>query len=428
MTKVLVLSYFFPPCSLTASNRVYGIISNMHRFGLYPVVITRHWDNKSTGQEDLLKSTKKTMEHVCYEGYEVYYIPYRSSLRDRLLLHSDKIKFFSVLSKILTLIYLILEPFTNLVVPFSNIYSFSKKYLSENKDIKYVFVSGNPFVLFKFGYKLKKKFSIDWIADYRDSWTTNRMAMGVRGFNTYLYKLYRFFEIKWVDTAVFFTSVSDHYVEQISGIVKSPGYTIYNGFIKRKNYTEFSDSEEFNILYSGTLYYNQPIEEFLHFLAKNEFIIQDKQVHLYFAGLAFDKKQTKRVLDLVKGFEKQVHILPWETQEAYSQIQTKMDLLLLFPYQGFKGIPTSKLFDYVSTAKNILLYKTDTDVMASILQDSGLGFVANDTDAAFAYISTLIKHKHTKSSYLTVDEDKIETYSILRQTKILSQLIKKEMI
>ena len=66
--------------------------------------------------------------------------------------------------------------------------------------------------------------------------------------------------------------------------------------------------------------------------------------------------------------------------------------------------------------------------MASILQESGLGFVANDTDAAFAYISTLIKHKHTKSSYLTVDEDKIETYSILRQTKILSQLIKKEMI
>jgi hypothetical protein len=105
-----------------------------------------------------------------------------------------------------------------------------------------------------------------------------------------------------------------------------------------------------------------------------------------------------------------------------------MDLLLLFPYQGFKGIPTSKLFDYVSTAKNILLYKTDADVMASILQDSGLGFIANHTDDAFGYISTLIKHKNVKSSFLNVEEEKIETYSILRQTKILSQLIKKEMI
>jgi glycosyltransferase involved in cell wall biosynthesis len=428
MTKVLVLSYFFPPCSLTASNRVFGIVSNMHRFGLYPIVITRQWDNKSTGQEDLLKSTKKTIEHLCYEGYEVYYIPYRSSLRDRLLLHSDKIKFFRVLSKILTLIYLILEPFTNLVVPFSNIYSFSKKYLGENKDIKFMLVSGNPFVLFKFGYKLKKKFSIHWIADYRDSWTTNRFAMGVRGFNKYLYKLYRFYEKKWVNTAALFTSVSDHYVHQIQGVVTSPGYTIYNGFIHRKYCKEFSDSDSFNILYSGTLYYNQPIEEFLHFLAENKFIIQDKQVHLYFAGLGFDKKQTKRVIDLVKGYEKQVHILPWDTQEAYNQIQNQMDLLLLLPYQGFKGIPTSKLFDYVSTAKNILLYKSDADVMASILQDSGLGFVANDTDDAYTFISTLIKHKHTKSSFLKVEEEKIETYSILRQTKILSQLIKKEML
>ena len=105
MTKVLVLSYFFPPCSLTASNRVYGIVSNMHRFGLYPVVITRHWESKSTGQEDLLKSTKKTMEHVCYQGYEVYYLPYRSSLRDRLLLSSDKVPLFRFFSKILLSLY-----------------------------------------------------------------------------------------------------------------------------------------------------------------------------------------------------------------------------------------------------------------------------------------------------------------------------------
>lgn len=426
MTKVLVLSYFFPPCSLTASNRVYGIVSNLHRFGFYPIVITRHWDNKTTVQEDSLKSTKKTIEHVCFEGYEVYYLPYHSTLRDRLLLHSDKIKLFGLLSKILTLIHLITEPFTNFFVPFSTIYSFSKKYIREHNDVKYVLASGNPFVLFKFGYKLKKKFSIHWIADYRDSWTTNRMAMGVRGFNKYLYKLYRFYEKKWVNTAVFFTSVSDHYVDQIQGIVKTPGHTIYNGYLKRKNYSEFSDSENFNIMYSGTLYYNQPIEEFLHFLGENEFIIQDKQVHLYFAGLGFDKKQTKRVLDLVKGYEKQIHILPWDTQEAYNQIQTEMDLLLLLPYQGFKGIPTSKLFDYLSTTKNIMLYKTDGDVMASIVQDSGLGFVSDNDDDILTYISTLIEHKHSNTSFLKLTSEKIEKYSIFRQTKILSQLIKKE--
>ena len=428
MIKILVLSYFFPPCALTASNRVFGIVSNLHRFGIYPIVITRHWQKKVANRDDLLTTTQSEIQHVCYEGYEVYYLPYRSSLRDRLLLNSDKVKLFSLLSKILTLIYLVSEPLTNLFVPFSNIYSFSKKYLSENKDVKFVFVSGNPFVLFKFGYKLQKAFAISWIADYRDSWTTNKMAIGVRRFNMYLYKLYRFFEKKWVNTAVFFTSVSDHYVDQIQGIVKTPGHTIYNGYLKRKNYSEFSDSQTFNILYSGTLYYNQPLEAFIAFLKKYHFKIAGKEVNLYFAGLGFDKKQTKRLQDLSINYENKIHILPWDTQASYAQLQTQMDLLLLFPYQGFKGIPTSKLFDYVATTKNILLFKTDSDVIASILHDSGLGFVANTDDQACDYISTLIKHKYSSSSFLTVDDEKIEKYSILCQTEFLAQLIKKEKV
>jgi glycosyltransferase involved in cell wall biosynthesis len=425
MTKVLVLSYFFPPCSLTASNRVSGIVSSMHRFGLYPVVITRHWDKQTYSPDELLRSTTTEIIHTKYEGYEVYYLPYRSSLRDRILIHSNKIKVFKILSKVLTLMYLVLEPFSNLFVPFSNLYSFSKEYLVKNKDVKMIMVSANPFILFKFGYLLSKRFKIPWVADYRDAWTTNKMAIGVRGFNIYLYKLYRFFEKKWVNSSAFYLSVSDEYVNKIGEILSIQGFTIYNGFLEPKHMSEFSDENEFNILYSGTLYYNQPIEEFIIFLIRNNFIINDMKINLIFAGLNFDKKQTQRVKEKTKGFENHIQVLDWLSKDEYKILQTKTDLFLMLPYLGFKGIPSSKLFDYLSTQKNILLYKTDNDLIEKILIDSKVGFVGQDDELTYDYIKKLVQHKKLKSHFLNPNILDINSYSMEKQVKNLSTYILK---
>jgi len=423
MTKILVISYFFPPCTLTASNRVFGLVSKLNKFGIYPVVITRHWNDKNDTPNDLLISTKDRVEHFCYEGYEVYYLPYKSTVRDRILVNSKNSILLRKISKLITLVYLLAEPLTNYFVPFSNLYTFSKKYLYDNKDIKFILVSANPFVLFKFGYHLSKHFKIPWIADYRDSWTTNKMAMEVRGFNTYLYKIYRYFERKWVNTAAFFTSVSDKYVDQINQVIKVKGYTIYNGFTELKKMDEFSISEDFTILYAGNLYYNQPIESFIQFLKNNEFKFHNQNVKLVFAGLGFDEKQSQRVLNAASGFENHIQILGWLTNDEYITYQLESDLLLMLPYQGFTGIPSSKLFDYLSTNKNILLYNTDNDIIERILKDSKLGFVAQNNDETYNFISKLILCKKNKKTYLNRNVTFVEKYSMEYQAKILSELI-----
>ena len=425
MRKILVLSYFFPPCTLTASNRVQGIVSNLHKFGFYPIVVTRHWNQKNDTPNAFLETTSNTIEHKIQDGYEVYYLPYKSSLRDHCVIKSTQNKWFAILSKVLTFVQLITEPFSNHFVPFSNLYYFSKDYLLKNKEVKHVFISANPFVQFKFGYLLAKKLSIHWIADYRDSWTTNKMAMEVRPFNRYLYKYYCYFEKKWVNSASFFTSVSDSYVKQIESILEINGHTIYNGFTSIQNSTEFSQTKEFNILYSGTLYYNQPIEEFILCLKKQKFEVSNTKVILHFAGLGNDPLQKKRVLDAAKGFETNLVIYEWLNRDAYLQLQTNSDLLLMLPYVGFQGIPSSKLFEYISTSKNILLFGSDNDVIERILVASKLGFVATNETELFQYLERLILAKSSNNSFLNRDSLNVQDFSINFQTKILAELIQK---
>ena len=44
MENVLIISYFFPPCNLTASQRAFNWAKYLKEFGYNPIVITRKWD------------------------------------------------------------------------------------------------------------------------------------------------------------------------------------------------------------------------------------------------------------------------------------------------------------------------------------------------------------------------------------------------
>jgi hypothetical protein len=402
---------------------VFGIVSNLHKFGFYPIVVTRHWDQQNDTPDALLKSTSNIIEHKIYDGYEVYYLPYKSSLRDRFLIKSQQNKYYAILSKVLTFVQLLTEPFSNYFVPFSNLYDFSKQFLRLNKDVKLLFISANPFIQFKFGYHLSKKFNIEWIADYRDSWTTNKMAYNIRFFNRITHKFFRFFEKKWVNSSFFFTSVSDKYVYGIQRIIKVKGYTIYNGFNEIKNFPEFSNTDDFNILYAGNLYFSQPVEKFISFLKSNNFTFNKKKVNLHFAGLGFDEKQTKRILDFTNEFHTNINIYSWLSTVEYEALLMQSDLLLMLPYIGFKGIPTSKLFDYISTKKNILLFGSDHDIIEQILLSSKLGFVSNNENDVKNFIINLINYKSNSSNFLKSEEIDIEKYSIDFQVNNLSLLI-----
>ena len=53
LNKVLIISYFFPPCNLTASNRALFWAKYLKDYGYDPIVITRKWDHKIKSPRDI---------------------------------------------------------------------------------------------------------------------------------------------------------------------------------------------------------------------------------------------------------------------------------------------------------------------------------------------------------------------------------------
>ena len=84
MRNVLIVSYFYPPCSLTAAQRPAGWVKYLPSYGYRPIVITRNWNVPLQQPEDQLRDAGIQLEIEETDTHEVHYLPYRSSIRDRL--------------------------------------------------------------------------------------------------------------------------------------------------------------------------------------------------------------------------------------------------------------------------------------------------------------------------------------------------------
>ena len=426
MKKVLILSYFYPPCNLTASQRVGAWAKYLSLFGYYPIVVTRNWDKKINSPEDTLLNSGQEIIHEKYSSHEVFYLPYKSSKRDRIYTNNKEKKHLQAFSKILTFKDLLFENHTNSSIPFSNMYDFSKELLAKDKSIGLLIVSGNPFVQFKFGYDLNKLFGIKWIADYRDDWNTSEIASGFGKMKQVVSKIQSKSEKKWVGTAECITSVSKVYADKIGKFVNKKGVVILNGFDDiHLSENHLIDNTEFNITYNGSLYPTQPIEPILNAL-KN--IIADNSIHLKikinFPGLAFDKSQKKRIEHFLKGFENHLFITDRIPKNEVLSIQQKSDLLLMVAHENIKGIPSSKLYEYIGLRKTVLLYPNDFDIIEETLNETGLGLICNNEDDIFKNIYQIINAKQNGEVLKkNINDSKIEYYSRKNQTAELAKLL-----
>ena len=164
MQKVLIISYFFPPSNFVGAERTSYWAENLHQKGVFPVIITRNWND---GQKDIIGKVYNNKYRLdLNEKREVHYLKYKHQLRDFV----GSIKY---LRKILTLVNQLIFYVFPFSISYSNIFNKATEILKSDRNIKYVIISGRPFESFFFGYKLKQKFpNISWIPDYRDQWNT----------------------------------------------------------------------------------------------------------------------------------------------------------------------------------------------------------------------------------------------------------------
>jgi glycosyltransferase involved in cell wall biosynthesis len=420
--KILIISYFFPPCNLTASQRVSSWAKHLSKSGYYPIVITRKWEKHIKSFKDCHYPTSAGLDIEKHDHYEVHYTPYTANLRDRL--HTkDK---FIVLKRLLSLFEIVFQNFWFSACPFSNIYDHANRLIQEKQDISAIIVSGNPFIQFRFGYRLNKSFNIPWVADYRDAWTTSTINnIGDNKINSLINKYHGFFEKKWIKTASLITASSGPIGNSISKITGVPSSAIFNGYEP----SDFKDcvsieknTDFFQIAYIGTLYSGQDISIFIE--AFKQFIDKTQaKAKIMFPGLDLDAIQKKRIEKLMMGYEHFYETSSRIPKSEILKIEKSSHLLLHIAWKGYDGIIASKIYEYIGSGTNVLVVPGDKGSIDQIVNEAKCGSIFNDSEQTFDFLCDQYeKFKHDRIRESSTNKAS-EQFTRENQTKELAKLI-----
>lgn len=417
MKKIIILSYFYPPANFVGSVRVASWVKYLKDYNYYSVVITRQWNQDQKDITGQLKNNNLVVDKSKYS--EVHRLPFKRSLRDKLTDY-PKLKIFQ---KALTLLEVILSHFFVKSIPYSNFYNYTCKYIEANPDVTTVLISARPFQLFFIGYKLKKRYpKINWIADYRDDWTTG-MTYTPEGFlNKFIHYLDKPFEKKWLSNARFITSASQSVTEAISDYIKKPGFPVLNGFdetdeVLEKNVKK-QENETFKILYSGTLYSNQRVEVLIKAVSQ----INEK-IEVFFVGADIMPIEWNRLKNLSKTYEF-IKLVPRQPKEKMHEQMTSADVFFATGYEGMNGFVPVKCFDYLAWETPVILCPSDNGEIEKFIKTSSCGMVADNEEDCIKVLSSWIKQKRETGELIFPRNDSEKTkYSRKYQTKILAELL-----
>lgn len=412
--KILILSWFFPPSTMPASSRTYGFAKYLYRYGYKPTIISRKWDDYQNLKDFYSPSKYKNIEYLNCRNFTAYLLPYNPNFRDRLV--NKKGFFLTIVRKIISTFSFLLYPFNIRFSPYYSLYFFANELLYKEK-YDAILATGNPFELFKIAQKISKKHHIPYILDYRDDWSTSELNFS-NNLSDKIKRLYsRILEKKWTKKSIFFISTTPFYISKIESVINIEGIVIYNGYftaLYKKTFNEFS------FMYSGNLYKQQNLE--IVFKAFSNFKKNiSEHFKIYFVGnenkISLDYYVNKySLIDNVTIINKQ----PMTKVHFYL---AKSYGYLLFSYGNIKGILTTKLFEYLSYRKPILLCPSDKDVMEDILLKTQTGLIANTVDECYYKLIYLFNQFQTNQPAIKPNINEIEKYSRKAQTKRLAEIL-----
>jgi len=417
MRKILFISYFYPPCNLTASNRVFYWAHLFAKNNFDTTVLTRHWPTQIETFDDLYLSEKfgeiqtheDNVKVVCVDEYNSFF----KKMKQR-----RSIKFFG-LSKLISFIDL----FFSYRFLFFSQYKFFKKKAAEiiarEPNNWIVIISAGPHQMFHVGYLLKKQFpELIWIADYRDEWSSRPIFE--KKFN-YLNILNRKFEKRWLSNIEFFTYVNDQYVERIEQFINKEGHVIENGYndpIQFENLEEDLSTLSFTFL--GTLYNHQEISSTSNLLHSFQKQHPKLSVKLNFVGISLQDGQVERVRHLFKWCQ-ELRITARLNTTELKPIIARTDIFLMFPIQNMKGVIPTKVYDYLPYRKPIMFYPNDAGKIGEILNSSNLGIIGTDQREVFLQLEQFVLNKKKLPNSFTNIENYSREFFSLKLIRLISK-------
>lgn len=408
--KILIISYYYPPANCVAALRPNSFATYLSAY--YDIkVITRHWEGNEKKWEDYLASNLTDQNTVEINKHlEVTYLPYKDARKKENKLRT----LLDVIKGKLDYDYDCLQ-FKDTATSIISQW---------NPDL--LLVSAPPNNLVNLAHYLNKKWNLPFIVDFRDF--ENNILLNKQSNNSFksnlLHNFTSFHVIKKIKNASLVISVNDVFNQYFKQKGIKNTRTIFNGFESElfKDFELHQQKSNFEISIIGTLYpqqdINTMIDGILLFLKTNKNtkfnfigtdVIEEVGQHIKYklnhpSCIISSRIQRKEVLEIMKS----------------------SDVLIYMGWRGFKGVYSSKIFEYLGAKRNILIAPSDEDVIEALLKETKAGVVANTPDEVCAYFNKKYE-EWEKYGFLNYDGiiEKINFYSRENQSNILHKEIEK---
>ena len=428
--RVLILAYDFPPLISVGSQRPNSWAKYLPGSGISVTVITRSWSINTTSRTDFVqKSPGTTQEERNEQGSAIIRAAFNPNFRDRLLIRFG-LKRFTFVRKILSYFYSFAEHLSFLFDSKASIFTEAEKEILKTRpDV--IIVSGEPFILFKYGNLLSSKFNIPWIADYRDNWTGNQGNYQSGPLKNLLSWFYRNREKKYISNALLITTAAPTYAASLKQIHPDKKVeVIYNGYddVYFKDLDTIQPpADKFIITYGGSVYPHQNLEMFLdglqQFIGQNK--IGQKLLEVHFYGIDILADSRERLLNYKKELN---GYLKLEGRVPYAELVKKMrasHLLLLLSRKGADWL-NAKVFDYLAVKRPVFLVENDEGIMSALLKETNGGVSLNSAEDVSAFLKKEYDNFKKGAIKDQAVNEALLKYSRKNQALVLGDLLNKK--
>ncbi|MBC7641130.1 MAG: glycosyltransferase family 4 protein [Flavobacterium sp.] len=426
--KILIITYYFPPAGGPGVQRWLKFVKYLPDYGFQPVVYIPENPTYPIIDEALAQEISEKVIILKQKIFEPYQIASVFSKNKTKKISSGIIpnkKKQTFLEQILLWIR------GNLFIPDARVFwvkpsvKYLEKYILEN-NIKTIITSGPPHSMHLIGLALKQKLNLNWIADFRDPWTTI-------GYHKAL-KLSDFAAKKHVDLEKNVLNAADNIIvtskttkSEFRIITSKPITIITNGFddeTKTKDTNAVLDAK-FSLAHIGSFLSDRNPEILWQSLSELVLEIPNFTNHLEIKLIG---KVSQEVLDSILKFKLSsfVNNLGYVSHQEAIFYQQNSQVLLLIEINSdeTKSIIPGKLFEYMVSKRPIIGIGPKDSDFREILEATHTGIFFDYSEKELLKKSILEYYHLYLNKNLKSNAINLEQYSRKKLTENLAVLIK----
>ncbi len=376
--KILIITYYFPPAGGPGVQRWLKFVKYLPDFGIQPIVYIPENPTYPIIDENLVSEISEKAIILKLKIFEPYQVASFFSKNKTQKISSGIIpnkKKQTFLEKFLLWVR------GNLFIPDARVFwikpsvKYLKKYIQENQ-IDTIITTGPPHSLHLIGLELKQKLKLNWIADFRDPWTTIGYHKALK-LSDYASKKHKKLEHQVLNFADNIIVTSKTTKTEFQAITNKPIEVITNGFdieTSTKKTEIIVLDIKFSLAHIGSFLSDRNPEILWQSLFELVLEIPDfaKNLEIKLIG-----KVSQEVLYTISLFKLNefVNNLGYISHQEAIENQKKSQVLLLIEIDSIdtKCIIPGKLFEYMASERPIIGIGPKDSDFQEILENTNSG-------------------------------------------------------